>query len=196
MVFMNNAISKELLQTLEQIHQLLFMKKVDWLVGGSCGLLLQEVDLMQPPRDLDIYVDAAGASILYEAMLPYAIDQLEMSKTAIYSSILSHFQIAGTQVEVVGGFEVHALRSHYHVEVSDLLMKYGTTYSVGQTEIGLMPLAHELIFNMLRNRPDRYLAIAEKMRTQPNKYVPTLKKILERNSFDSAFVKKLSELIE
>jgi hypothetical protein len=195
MVFMNNAISKELLQTLEQIHQLLHKKNVDWLVGGSCGLLLQGVDLVKPPRDLDIYVDAAGVSVLYDALLPFAIDPLVMSQTAIYSSILSHFQIDNIQVEVVGGFEVHALLSDYHVEVSHLLLKYGTTYSIGECKIGLMPLAHELIFNILRQRPDRYLAIADKMRNNPV-YLTPLNKILERNSFDPAFVKKLNELLD
>jgi hypothetical protein len=196
MVFMNNAISIELLQTLEQIDRLLHTRNVDWLVGGSCGLLLQGVDLNQPPRDLDIYVDAAGASVLYEAMLPFAIDQLVESQTAIYSSILSHFQIAHIQVEVVGGFEVHALLSDYHVEVSDLLLKYGTAYYIGECKIGLMPLAHEFIFNMLRQRPDRYLAIAEKMRSHREKYVTPLNEILQRNSFDPAFVQKLNELLD
>jgi hypothetical protein len=193
---MKNAISKELLQTIEQIHTLLHNKNVDWLVGGSCGLLLQGVDLIQPPRDLDIYVDAAGASVVYDALLSFAIDQLVMSQTAIYTSILSHFQIANIQVEVVGGFEVHALQSDYHVEVSQLLLKYGTNYTIGECNIGLMPLAHELIFNMLRQRPDRYMAIAEKMRTDPVIYLTPLNKILERNSFDTAFVKKLNELLD
>jgi hypothetical protein len=195
MVFMKIEISKEILQALAQIRSLLHTKQVDWLVGGSCGLLLQEVDITQPPRDLDIYVDAVGASIIYDAMQPFAVDQLVRSHTTIYSSVLSHFHINHIQVEVVGGFEIQALQSDYRVEVSQLLLKYSTTYRVGECEIGLMPLAHELIFNILRQRPDRYLAIAAKMLSDSASYLTPLNKIIERNSFDPAFFKKLNELL-
>ncbi|WFB60872.1 hypothetical protein [Paenibacillus sp. BR1-192] len=35
---------------------------VAWLLGGSCCLLLQGVELGKPPRDIDIYADAGGFS--------------------------------------------------------------------------------------------------------------------------------------
>ncbi|WKL02675.1 hypothetical protein Q0F98_01795 [Paenibacillus amylolyticus] len=36
-----------------------------WLLGGSCGLLLQGVELQQAPRDIDIYADVAAAKELH-----------------------------------------------------------------------------------------------------------------------------------
>jgi hypothetical protein len=191
---MKIKIPAENLQALEQIHAQLHGKDAAWLVGGSCGLLLQGVVIEQPPRDLDIYVDAKAAAVVYEALQVYATDQLVHSQTGIYGSVLSHFLIDNVSVEVVGGFEVHAKQSHYQVEVS-FLESFGITYETRNCQIGLMPLAHELVFNMLRQRPDRYKAIAKKIRTNPNRYLTPLNKILERNIFSSDFIKKLNELL-
>jgi hypothetical protein len=193
-VFMKIDIPLENLQALEQIHAHLLEKNVKWLVGGSCGLLLQEVEIELPPRDLDIYIDAKDAATVYDALQIYATDQLVHSQTGIYVSLLSHFLIANVSVEVVGGFEVHAEQSRYQVEVS-FLEAFGINYDTGNCQIGLMPLAHELVFNVLRQRPDRYLAIAEKMRTNPNRFLIPLNKVLERNTFNPDFIEKLNELL-
>jgi hypothetical protein len=192
---MKMDIPAENLQALERIHSHLQTKNAAWLVGGSCGLLLQDVAIEQSPRDLDIYVDAKSAVVVFEALRIYATDQLVHSQTDIYVSLLSHFLIANVSVEVVGGFEVHAEQSHYQVEISDFLLSFGVSYDTKNCQIGLMPLAHELVFNMLRQRPDRYNAIAEKMRRNPNRYLTPLNKILERNSFSPNFIKKLNELL-
>jgi hypothetical protein len=188
-------IPLEILEALELIHNHLQKKKAAWLVGGSCGLMLQEVAIEQPPRDLDIYVDAKAAAVVYEALRMFATDQLVLSQTDRYVSLLSHFRIANVSVEVVGGFEVHADQSCYQVEVVGFLQSFGVSYDSKNCQIGLMPLAHELVFNILRQRPDRYKAIAETMRTNPKKHLTPLNKILERNSFSPDFFKKLNELL-
>jgi hypothetical protein len=195
MVLMEIEIPVENLQTLEQIHALLQDKHIAWLVGGSCGLLLQEVAITKPPRDLDIYVDSEDASIVYEALRSYATDRLKLSQTGIYSSVLSHFQIGNVLIEVVGGFKVHVEHSRYGVEISGFLDGFGASYDIKGWQIGLMPLAHELVFNVLRQRPDRYLAIAEKMRTNLSYYLISLNKIVERNTFSPSFLNKLKELL-
>jgi hypothetical protein len=195
MVFMKIVIPIENLQALEQIHAHLQAMNAPWLVGGSCGLLLQEVEIEKPPRDLDIYVDAKAAPVIYEALRMYATDQLMRSQTGIYVSVLSHFVIANVPVEVVGGFEVNAEQSHYKVEVGDLLEDFGVSYEMKSCQIGLMPLAHELVFNILRQRPDRYKAIADKMRMNSKQYLTPLIKILERNTFSQDFNNKLNGLL-
>jgi hypothetical protein len=192
---MKDVFPLENLQAIEFIHTQLQAKHVTWLVGGSCGLLLQEVAIEKLPRDLDIYVDAKDAAVVYKALESYSTDQLVQSQTDIYTSFLSHFRILNVPVEVVGGFEVQDDQSHYQVEVNDFLDSFGATYDTGNCRFGLMPLAHELVFNMLRQRPDRYQEIAKIMRTNPDQYLTPLNKILERNSFSAGFIKKLNELL-
>jgi hypothetical protein len=190
---MNMDIPKGILQAFELIQPLLKDKNVDWLVGGSTGLLLQGVPITQPPRDLDIYVDASSASVIYDVLKKYATDELIKSQTGIYVSMLSHFQIADVQIELVGGFEVKVELSHYCVEISELLFEYRVSYETKGHCIGLMPLAHELVFNLLRQRPDRYRAIAEKMRTNPSHYLIPLNKIMDRNTFAPDFINRMKE---
>jgi hypothetical protein len=194
-MLMNMNIPKEILQAIELIQPLLQDKNVDWLVGGSTGLLLQGVPIAQPPRDLDIYVDASSASVLYDVLQMYATDELIKSQTDIYISMLSHFRIANVQIELVGGFEVRVELSHYCVEISDLLFDYRVSYETKGYFVGLMPLAHELVFNLLRQRPDRYRAIAEKMRSNPLHYFTPLNKIMERNTFAPDFINRMNELL-
>jgi hypothetical protein len=192
---MNLNIPDEILQALEIIETLLQETHVDWLVGGSTGLLMQGVPIFQPPRDLDIYVDASDAALVYDTLQLYAMDQLIQSQTDIYDSALSHFQMGKVQVEVVGGFKVRVGHSQYKVEVCDLLMDYKVLYGVTGKRIGLMPLAHEFIFNLLRQRPDRYLAIAEKMRSNPAVYLVPLNKIIERNIWAPDLINQINELV-
>ena len=47
--------------------------------------------------------------------------------------------------------------------------------------VRLMPLSHELVFNVLRDRPDRYVAIAEAMLRDMDHHMPLLKQLLRRN---------------
>ncbi len=192
-----NAIPVENLKALELIYSCLESEQIKWLVGGSCGLLLQTVPLEKPPRDLDIYVDAKDAALVYQVLRRFATDQLLYSETDIYSSLLSHYRIENVAVELVGGFEVHADQCVYQVEVSELLAEFRVDFvqSNGQM-IGLMPLAHELVFNMLRQRSDRFEVIAAKMQTDFSKYLTPLIKIMKRNTFSPRFMKKLNELLK
>jgi hypothetical protein len=189
-------ISPNIVQALEQIHSLTKGRKLDWLVGGSCGLLMQGVSLLKPPRDLDIYVDASVAPAIYEALKSYATDQLQYSKTDIYVSFLSHFRLLDVPIEIVGGFEVKAEQSAYKVDVSEIMLEFQVLQLIGDgIMIGLMPLAHELIFNLLRNRPDRYEAIASQMRTNPKYYLPALNKLLLHNTFSIHILTKINTLL-
>ncbi|MNW16650.1 hypothetical protein D3C71_2155640 [compost metagenome] len=59
-----------------------------------------------------------------------------------------------------------------------------------------MPLAHEFVFNILRNRPDRYLAIAVLIRNNPSKHLPLLSKLLARNEWSADLVAKMAEILD
>ncbi len=189
------VISESMNKVLIEINKKIYMAGADCLIGGSCGLLLQKVPLANQPRDLDIYVDQQQVQHISGLLQQYAIDQLQYSETGIYRSYLSHYDMDGVQVELVGGFQVEVEGAYYRVEVSDLMMKYSFPVFPGNNCIRVMPLAHELVFNVLRNRPDRYHRIAEVMKSNKDLYLPPLRDIIERNRFNQGYLDKLNGLI-
>lgn len=165
------------------------------LLGGSCGLLLQGVRLNQPPQDIDLYVDSIEVPAVFKALQPYATDNPRYSETAMYSSLLSHFRILGMSVELVGGFQVRTEQGEYEVKVSRL-SEACTSATIGSSSLNLMPLAHELVFNLLRARPDRYEAIAEKMREDPAQHMAVLTAILKCNKLGEPLTRKMMNLLK
>lgn len=186
-----------LLPSISTIHtRLQQAHNVRWLVGGSCGLLMHNVDIGRSPRDLDIYIDLNDVQKVHTLLQPYAIDQPEFSETPIYASMLSHYRIDGHVVEVVGDFKVKALGSVYQVEVEYLGENYACPATVEEQEVPLMPLAHEFLFNVLRNRPDRYEPILRTMQAQPDRHMPALTDLMNRNYWGHEFHVKMNELLD
>ncbi len=169
-----------------------------WLVGGSTGLLLQGVQLDARPRDLDLYVDRRHAEALHRALRRFAIDDQTESETSIYRSILSHYEMNGVKVELVGAFEVSAMDSEYRVEAEYLAATHAPAVPYGEKEtVRLMPLAHELVFNVLRDRPDRFEAIARQCRVQePERHRQALDDLIARNRFSGELAGRLRTLLD
>ncbi|MDQ0915675.1 hypothetical protein [Paenibacillus sp. V4I5] len=191
------VLLEPLLPTIITIHtHLLQVPDVRWLIGGSCGLLLQNVDIGRSPRDLDIYVDDNDVTAVHASLLDYSVDVPIHSKTPIYASILSHYLINGNAVEVVGDFRVNALHSSYQVEASYLWENHSHSVTIDEHEVRIMPLAHELLFNLLRNRPDRFEAIAKTMKAFPELHMQALSDLMQRNRWGSEFERKLERLID
>ena len=186
-----------LLPSISTIHTRLQQAlNVRWLIGGSCGLLMHNVDIGRSPRDLDIYIDLKDVHIVHTLLQPYAIDSPELSETPIYASMLSHYRIDGHAIEVVGDFKVKALESLYQVEVEYLGENYYCSATVEEQEVPLMPLAHEFLFNILRNRPDRYEPILRTMQAKPDKHMPALTDLMKRNHWGHEFHEKMKELLD
>jgi hypothetical protein len=184
-----------LLPSITTIHtRLQQAQNLQWLIGGSCGLLMHHVDIGRSPRDLDIYIDAKDVQEVHRLLQPYAIDRPTYSETPIYASILSHYQIKGHMVEVVGDFKVRAHASFYQVEVAHLWENYQTQATIANCQIPLMPLAHEFLFNVLRDRLDRYEPILKTMLNQPDKHMDVLTDLLNRNSWGPVFGEKLKAM--
>lgn len=166
------------------------------LIGGSCGLLLQGVRLDAIPRDLDCYFDTSHAVEIYDKLKRFAIDTPEYSETPIYRSELSHYRITGVTVEFVGDFQVSAEGSLYEVRVDDLLSDVCTTLPMeGGGTLRLTPLAHELIFNVLRQRPDRYLPIARRMRDNLPRHMPAWRTIMDNNRLSEHHLQRIERLL-
>ncbi|WP_206107071.1 hypothetical protein [Paenibacillus favisporus] len=188
-------IPAELQQALHDASHALWQTSSCWLIGGSCGLLLQDVHLDKPPRDIDIYADSASVSELHYALSGRAVDQPVLSVTDQYRSVLSHYKWSRYTLELVGGFEVQAEGSHYKVEINRRLAPAGVHAKLHSIRIPLMPLSHELLFNVLRNREDRYTAIAAAMRADLQAHLPLLEDLLTDNAFQSEHIQIISQLL-
>lgn len=200
-----DAPADRLREAMITIHRALQQTTIPWLVGGSTGLLLQGIPLNRAPRDLDIYVDEQYAADMHHALSHFSVDEQVSSQTSIYRSTLSHYHIAGLKVELVGGFEVRSLNSEYIIEASYLYEHCASVCAMdpdqsamGQDHvpIRLMPLAHELLFNVLRDRPDRYEAIAGFCR-QVNRadHLRMMEELIRRNRIDAEVIQRIRELL-
>lgn len=192
-------LTMSLQDALDTVSRHLAPTGVRWLVGGSSGLILQRVALSGGPRDLDLYVDEDDVAAAYEALRAYAVDAPCYSETAMYASVLSHYEMAGTTVELVGAFRVAAGGSLYRVEAGYLWSRWAQELAQpepagGVGTVKLMPLAHELLFNLLRGRPDRYEPIAEAMRREPERHMAALADLLARGRWSAALLAQLVEL--
>jgi hypothetical protein len=189
-------LSLPLQEAIIETRRRLIKEQIHFAVGGSCGLLLQGVEIAREPRDLDIYIDNQDAERAFGSLQPYAVDELHFSTSDIYESTLSHYDIGGVKVELVAGFRVKALNSNYRVDISFQRQHCPFTLNFEGSSLAVMPLAHEFLFNLLRNREDRYLAIAAKMRSLPSVYLTALTLIMAQNVWGIEVQKKIAILLE
>lgn len=169
--------------------------QADWLIGGSAGLLLQGVEISNEPRDLDMYADSEDAYIVSRRLADWAIDAPQYSETDIYRSILSHYRFGDVVLELVGAFQVIAKGCIYTVEASYLRRQHPVYYQISGHTVCLTPIAHELLFNLLRNRVDRYEAIAAVMRSHPERHQPALEALLRRNTISPELIRSINRLL-
>ncbi|GAA4843956.1 hypothetical protein GCM10023310_22380 [Paenibacillus vulneris] len=184
------------LRTLQmQLHDI----EQPWLVGGSCGLLMQGVPIAEAPKDLDVYADVEGARSIHRLLSEYSIDEQVEDRSSVYYSLLSHYSIHGIKVELVGGFEVTMRNSFYKVNAAWLdryAMKYTLNTHEGLAPVKLMPLEHELIFNLLRNRPDRFEPIAKVISTRIGSSSSIAEELLQQNHIDEEIVHQMNRLLQ
>lgn len=169
--------------------------KEAWLLGGSCGLWLQGVPLDASPRDIDIYADMSGAEELHGLLAENALDEPRLDQSGLYVSQLSHYRLNEWTLELVGGFQVKTEGAVYRTEVDEVLAPGAPTVRLGESELRLMPLSHEFVFNLLRGRPDRYLNIASVMRRKAEGHLPLLYQLLRRNQWSAEVVARMAELL-
>lgn len=165
-----------------------------WLIGGSTGLMFQQVRIQSEPRDLDIYIDPDDVMAFHEALQDCAADTPSYSRTERYRSTLSHYRMEGVTVELVAGFEVQAPNAHYRVNIREL-QGFAREERIADVTVRFMPLAHELVFNLLRERPDRYEPIAEAMRSDLSQHMPCLAEMIANNVFGEEWLRSIAGLL-
>ncbi|MBW7455761.1 hypothetical protein ACFOLF_05375 [Paenibacillus sepulcri] len=184
-----------LLSVLSIIAEAGLSANATWLTGGSAGLLLRGIKLDNSPRDLDIYADESDALRLHEMLQSYATDQQQVSVSGIYRSVLSHYLIEGVPVELVGGFVITSREDRYAVQVTQVLAPRQLSLSVKGTAIGIVPLAHEMWFNLLRERLDRVALIAGAVRTEPAVHLEAFEAIEAANQLSGSSIGAIHDLI-
>ncbi|WP_458121972.1 hypothetical protein [Paenibacillus sp. Z6-24] len=172
------------------------ISRTRWLLGGSCGLLLQGIPLDEAPRDIDLYADGDAVQTLHEQLQTHTIvlDGPEPNETRMYRSVLSHYQAGDYKVELVGDFEVRARESYYRVHIDKNLYDHAQSIALGSHTVFLMPLAHELIFNLLRDRRDRYGRIAKQMAAEPERHAALVEQIIAANGFHPQMIQHIQRL--
>jgi len=195
-----------------------------WVLGGSAGLALRGARLASAPRDLDIYADAESVLSLHDRLKPFACDGPVWDESGSYRSLLAHYGVAGISIELVGDFEVNARGSRYITEVDTFLYENGDVWTSGsgnglksgaETKFGsgsesesgseprsdkpgrtirLVPLGHELIFNVLRERPDRAREAARLILENPGAHMPVLERLIARQSLSEEALEELRRL--
>mgnify|MGYP001335397972 CR=1 FL=1 len=164
-------------------------------LGGSCGLMLQGVAVDRTPRDIDLYADVHRARQIDERLRSFATDRPRWDESELYRSVLSHYRIGDAAVELVGGFRVQSGGSVYQVRIEGGLEAFCPRVRVADMEWTVMPLAHELTFNLLRNRPDRTGPIASVMRGNWEAHREAVCWILANNSLSARHAAELRGLL-
>lgn len=188
-------ITSELQQALLQMSVRLREAGTCWLIGGSCGLLLQNVHLEAMPRDIDVYTDQIHTAKLHQLLSDRSTDRPAVSETDTYYSVLSHYDLNGYAVELVGGFKVRSQGSLYEVRVDRQLLPHAVEIELESVRLPLMPLGHELVFNILRKRADRYEAIGNTMRKNLPAHVSLLQQICNDNSLSEEHIRQIESLL-
>lgn len=166
-----------------------------WMLGGSCSLLIQEVCLSKPPQDIDIYADSQTAVKIHNSWKEASIDVQEWNETSMYRSLLSHYTCCDCPVELVGQFHIQTSWCRYETVVHDVLWNHRILVSVGNQIIAIMPLSHELIFNLLRDRLDRVDAIAAVIRQHPDRHIHAMRTLVQQCAPADIITAKVCEWI-
>lgn len=192
----DDTSASELLKALRLLQRRLGCAEVPWVLGGSCALWLQEVTLSALPRDIDVYTDDQHVPILHALLSDLALDEPALDESGIYSSRLSHYRLGEYALELVGGFRIVADASSYLTEVEEVLAPAArrTRLDLAEGELPLMPLSHELVFNILRSRRDRYEAVADVMAREPMRHAGLLGRLIRNNLWSQAHLQLIREL--
>jgi len=166
-----------------------------WVIGGSAGLAMRGANLDKPPRDLDIYADEEDVPLIHARLADLALDGPARDETGRYRSILSHYAMGETVAELVGDFRVRSGDSAYRTEVRRLLHPLGESFQVRDAQVRLVPLGHELIFNVLRDRPDRCRLVGAMIRSDPARHLPALERLLQENPLSPETVLKVRQYV-
>jgi hypothetical protein len=165
-------------------------------VGGSCGLALQGVEIDKIPRDIDMYYDRPAGYQLHTLLSPYVKTAPHESETDRYRSILSHYDMDGLTIELVGAFRVREQGSEYNVEIKSWISRYCPIVKIEGVGIYVMPLVHEFVFNLLRDRSDRLEAIVRVMRHELPVHLPILQDFLTTHKFSENHVQSMEEWLD
>jgi hypothetical protein len=188
-------ISEQIRGALVRVAQVAPITEVRWLVGGSVGALLHGVPLPSPPHDLDIDTSREGALALEGLLQPYVIEPVSESDTPLYHDYLGKLSINGAQVELIGDLDIKQTEFTHHFRLTDWLWQKRALVEVDGLQVGLTPLEHQLILNIIRGREDKADQIAAFLR-QHGADMDYLQETFERDRAPDWFREKIMAMLE
>lgn len=189
------AVESALCSIVEELDFCGTSKPPVWLLGGSCGLLLHGVQISAPPRDIDLYCDLKDTLQLHQALQRYTVSPPEEDFSGSCYSLRGLYFIGEVKVELVGGFQVGSSPAQYAVDVSKLQTHAAVHHDEAVGRVPLMPLAHELLFNLLRGRDDRCQAIAGRLQEELAAHLPLLVQLIRENQLEACLQPRLEQLL-
>jgi hypothetical protein len=102
-----NKIAPNIISALKTIAQKLEGQNIKWVVGASCGLALQGMDVQ--PDDIDIITDEDGIFKISQCLVDYEVEAPKNAPSEIFDSLLSRYLINDCVVEVMGNFKIKSI---------------------------------------------------------------------------------------
>lgn len=171
------------------------IRNMKWLLGGGCGLLLQQVTNGVPPKDIDLYADRRAAGRLHRKLNRCGSEAPKEDFSGECRSLRSNYLIQGVQVDLSCGYEIRRPGAGYKTDARLLAAFASETWMGEAGPVKLMPLAHELVCNLLRGRQERCEAIAAVMRPELPAHLPLLRELVARNRIEGLYLGQLGELL-
>lgn len=144
-------ISKQYLDVLRQICELMQGIQFDWAVTGSLGMVLQGMDL--PVHDIDIQTDEDGAYEIERRLSEFVVKPVLFKGSDRMRSRLGKLAIEGIQVEVMGAIQKRLQDGSWEppVQVAD----YRRWVEIKGLKVPVLSLEYEAEAYHLMGREDK-----------------------------------------
>ena len=97
-------ISENIASALEFIVNSIRGRKLNWVIGGSCSLAFNGLDVK--PKDIDLITDKPGAYIFGEVLSKHLIKPVDFREGERFSSHFGRFLVKNMKVEVSGNLKI------------------------------------------------------------------------------------------
>ncbi|WP_128894452.1 hypothetical protein [Longirhabdus pacifica] len=184
-----------MVHVIDKLDRCLKPQGVHYVIGGSSSLMLQHVELNQHPNDVDVYVAESDVLKAHDALKSYAIDTPRIIENGMFRSNMSGYVIHNMLVELVGGFQITTSATKFALIIDrDHPYHVSEVYVLGK-RIAITSLAYEFVFNVIRERADRYIPIVQKMNKQMELHHDDLQRMLQHHIISMEHKNKISQLI-
>ncbi len=160
---MTDGVRHALSACINAVIPTMFRAQQPWAVMGSTASVLQGICDYKPP-DIDLVTTRDGAYIMSGSLggLGATVRQVDYSESDRYASHFGIFEVLGVKVEVMGDLVIRVADGH--IDATDHFARWSDKVRLIHFEahhIPVVPLEWQLVANVLLNRPERSIGIAD-----------------------------------